>query len=286
MSKAKTEEEQKEAYNKAADDILSKYLTKDFDWKNVDFQLLTTMRYDPALYKGELPLLEAIYKEPLDDSFFFLLDNHVRRINLEREFFEFDKVGVLTSEILLKHLTEAMKGLGIDKVSPYRVRLSVDKEGEIHLELRGPVEFPINTDINCPITFVAHLDSQPTVISPFTSFKTTNRNAYDSAMKREIPEGSTNVDVLLYNTGGYITESSACNVAFQRLVKNPLTGKETLKWVTPPLSVGCIEGTVRKHLMDEGLIHEATVPVESLEDGETVLLFNAVRGLFKAKLAL
>ncbi|QPG75948.1 hypothetical protein FOA43_003334 [Brettanomyces nanus] len=270
----------------AAEMIVKKYLTEDFDYSKIDFSLLTTMRYDPSLYRGDLPLLDAIYQEPLDESFFFLIENHIRRINIARDFFEITDMGELTKKILLQHVTEAMKGLGLDKVSPYKVRILVDKQGQIHLDLVGPIDIPLNTSLDCATTFTAYLDTKPTVISPFTSFKTTYRKAYNNAKARTVPENTINTDVILYNTAGSITESSFCNVALQRSVKNPLTGQETMRWVTPPLSVGCIEGTFRKYLMDKEILYEAAVSVKSLKNGEVILLFNAVRGIIKAQLVL
>jgi len=274
-------------YKEVVDSIVTKYLSKSYDWENADFDLLTTMRYDPSLYNGKLELLDAIFEEPVDKSFFYLIDNHVRRINLGMKFFSFQDVGLLTREILLKHITEAMKQSDVDKLLPCKVRVLVDKTGQVKIDFRGPVDFPLNMNFRTPVTFTAYLDKEPTLVNPFTSFKTTNRTAYETAKERTlsgITSKSSKLDVILYNTAGNVTESTFCNVAFQRDVENQLTGEHSIKWVTPPLVSGCIEGTTRKYLMDNKLLYEQAIPVKSLRDGEEILLFNAVRGILKARL--
>lgn len=276
-------------YKQVVDNIVTKYLNENFDWEDKDFDLLTTMRYDPSLYRGNLALIDAIFEEPVDPSFFYLIDNHVRRINLGIRFFGFKDVGVMTRDILLKHITEAMKQSDMDKLSPCKVRVLVDKTGEVKLDFRGPVDFPLNLNFNTPVTFTAYLDKEPTFVNPFTSFKTTNRTAYETAKERTlsgITSKTPNLDVILYNTAGNVTESTFCNVAFQRDVKNTVTGQHSIRWVTPPLVSGCIEGTMRKNLMDSQLLYEQAISIKSIVDGEEILLFNAVRGILRAKLLL
>jgi 4-amino-4-deoxychorismate lyase len=123
------------------------------------------------------------------------------------------------------------------------------------------------------------LDTEPTTSSLFTSTKTTYRPHYDAARKRAnipplgfhaVPPQSD--EVLLYNEKDEITETSIRNIAFFR----------EGRWVTPPLSTGCLSGVVRRRLLEEGLILESNDKREltkhSVEHNEPILTFNAVEG--------
>ncbi|KAG8219589.1 putative aminodeoxychorismate lyase [Butyriboletus roseoflavus] len=115
------------------------------------------------------------------------------------------------------------------------------------------------------------------------SMKTTNRQAYDDARARVgvPPLGAPrprNItpnhldDVILFNPSGAIMESSICNVAFYRHGR----------WLTPPLTVGCIPGVFRRWLLENGRIHEAdglSISLDTIENNEWVLVFNGVTGV-------
>ena len=111
------------------------------------------------------------------------------------------------------------------------------------------------------------LDTQPTPSSPFTSFKTTSRAHYDAARERVgIKDRKEPREVILYNEEGEITESSLRNVSFWR---NGI-------WVSPPDSSGGLPGTVRRHLMDIGLLREGVIRKEDIQPGEWVMMSNGV----------
>jgi branched-subunit amino acid aminotransferase/4-amino-4-deoxychorismate lyase len=118
------------------------------------------------------------------------------------------------------------------------------------------------------------VDTEPTPSSGlFTSTKTTERTVYDAARARvglpHLP--STDADVILYNPSEHVTETSVSNVAFYR----------SHRWVTPPLSSGCLPGVTRRWLLRHKRIFEAEpeeFPKTSLRPGDWVLLFNSVHG--------
>lgn len=268
-----------------ADRVYQKNLADKFEWDNSQFELLSTMRYDPQLYTGGLPLIEAINEEVLHRSFFFLLKYHVKRLNDSRDFFEFNKVGHLTTKVLLEHVSKALEGLDELKFGPIRIQILVNDAGIFHIN-PTPALFPMNLNMDCPVTWTAYLDNEATLSTPFTSFKTSKRDAYNAARKRMIPEGSINTDVILVNTQGNISESSIANVALLRPAKNPVTEKMEMVWVTPPLADGCIEGCGRRWLMDADKLVESVISLKTVVDGETVLEFNAMRGVFKSQLVI
>ena len=106
--------------------------------------------------------------------------------------------------------------------------------------------------------------------------KTTNRKAYDDARTRTsipllgAPRDVSNHsdDVILFNSSGAIMETSICNIAFHR----------NGRWLTPPLTVGCISGVFRRWLLENGRIYEYTMSLDTIEDNEWVLVFNGVMG--------
>lgn len=111
------------------------------------------------------------------------------------------------------------------------------------------------------------LDTQPTTSSPFTSFKTTSRAHYDAARSRVgIISRTDPREVILYNDRGEITEGSFRNVSFWR----------GGKWVTPPGETGCLPGTVRRWLMENGLLHEQVIKKDDIKPGEWVMMSNGV----------
>ncbi|KIM88822.1 hypothetical protein PILCRDRAFT_95446 [Piloderma croceum F 1598] len=135
------------------------------------------------------------------------------------------------------------------------------------------------------------VDSQPTPSSIFTSTKTTNRAVYDTARTRAgvPPLSSTDSsippdppppsDVLLYNSENSITETSIYNVAFYR----------SNRWLTPPISTGCLPGVLRRWLLEQGRIYEADENLltrESIVEGECVLLVNGVQGCQLGRITL
>ena len=110
---------------------------------------------------------------------------------------------------------------------------------------------------------------EPTPRSPFTSYKTTVRDAYTAARQRlKIEQNPSSAEVILYNEDGEITEGSLRNVAFWR----------DGGWVTPPNQSGGIGGTIRRWMIEQGRVREQVVKTEELKEGEWVLLSNGVEG--------
>lgn len=134
------------------------------------------------------------------------------------------------------------------------------------------------------------MDTEPTPISIFTATKTTNRTAYDAARTRAgvpilsptdaVPlDPHAPSDVLLYNPEGLTMETSIYNVAFYR----------SNRWLTPPISTGCLPGVLRRWLLEQGRIYEADKQLltrENIVEGECVLLMNGVQGCRLGRITL
>lgn len=116
------------------------------------------------------------------------------------------------------------------------------------------------------------IDTQPTPSSVFTATKTTRRKHYDAARSRTnllpLLQATAAADVLLYNAEGEVTESSVSNIALYR----------NGKWLTPPLSTGCLKGVIRRWLLEHGLVEEAILLKDTIQAGDWILLSNAVSG--------
>lgn len=119
------------------------------------------------------------------------------------------------------------------------------------------------------------VDAQPTSSSEFTAFKTTYRDMYNEARSRAgIKSFQEPSEVLLVNTLGEIMEGSLTNVYFFR-------GE---RWVTPPLTSGGQDGTVRRWLLEHEMCQEEVVQADSIVDGESCYLSNGVRGLISGRI--
>lgn len=144
-----------------------------------------------------------------------------------------------------------------------RVRLMVDERGSVEVETEplidedGPVRLVVDTE---PV------DDR----SVFLFHKTTNRLVYDEAAGRHPAAG----DVVLVNRSGLATETTRANLAAR-------FGDE---WVTPPISDGCLPGTLRAELIHDGTLQERSIPVSLLQQADELAVINSLRGWRQAEL--
>lgn len=287
---------------------------------------------------------EIITNKKIPDSCFFLLPLHQKRLQFGADFFNWDFE--LSLDMLKKEIKSAMfntfkecekedkdgdkgnadkKGEEKEKVwnKAYKIRALVSKTGALKMEvsLASPRSDlfsgfkKVQNPRKDPVYDVV-VDTQSTMSSPFTSFKTTKREIYSTAREnnlrpplgkstkpgppitsdtvlslenpsspsspldaepRTYPSSSPMLqEVLLYNTRDEIMEGSITNVAFFR----------EGSWRTPPLGTGCLSGVVRHHLLTKQMVQEAVIPKKSLVNGEPVLLFNGVQGIVRGVLRL
>ncbi|GMM34492.1 aminodeoxychorismate lyase [Saccharomycopsis crataegensis] len=128
------------------------------------------------------------------------------------------------------------------------------------------------------LTYSLYLDTQPTPISMFTSFKTTYRPHYTQARSRALAnpnDYSIRQDVIMYNSAGQVMETSIANLAFKRQGK----------WITPQISSGGLCGVVRQMLITKCLVEEGNVLMKDVQIGEEVLFMNGVVGVARGVVA-
>lgn len=247
-----------------------------------DFNILSTIRYDPFLFDNFD--VQLVLNDPINshaENLFFLFHNHVERIRYTINYFKFGfEIGF--NQLLLK-LVEVVSQL--DYTQPYKLRVLISPQGHVKIEAY-PVEVRLNLiDGFQPIVnyvspiYRVYIDTEPIMISPFTSFKTTKRDQYSQARSRCLnPEDPSPQEVLLFNSNNNLTEGSITNVA----IKDPKQQeKNVVKWVTPMLSSGCLCGVVRHMLLSKGLVEERKIMIDEVHSGDEVLLFNGIVGVVK-----
>lgn len=240
------------------------------DSSKQNFELLSTIRYAPIDGKSEL----------CRDNF-FLFDYHFERLELELSYFDFGFT--LDQDVLLDKLIEVVQQA--DASQQLKVRLTIDHKGSMQITTT-PVPARSNLlDGLRPVeecetaTWDVFVDDRPVMISPFTSFKTTRRHHYTEARERQLAPNGSNQEVLVFNFNGDITEGSITNVAFNR-------PEGSDRWVTPPLSSGCLCGVMRSMLIHEGLVDVDNISRESIKDKEEILLMNGIHGVIKGVINL
>jgi para-aminobenzoate synthetase / 4-amino-4-deoxychorismate lyase len=200
----------------------------------MSFDLLETMRWTP-------------------DNGFFLLDRHLNRLARSASHFDY---GYQRQDIQL-----ALEQAVASSAAPQRVRLLLTHGGTVRIE-STPLE-PITTPARVALA-LAPIDPNDV----FLYHKTTNRMTYSQARRPEFD------DVILWNPGGQVTESTLANIVAE------IDGRR----LTPPVLCGLLAGTFREQLLDEGAIEEGIISIDQLRTAARVWLVNSVREWWPAVL--
>lgn len=217
--------------------------------------------------KPEFSLLETILWTPEDG--FYLKDKHIARLLDSATYFDFpistmnqwssdphDSEDVSSPPLPEKVIEAYMEGISSTFTSPQRVRLLLDKQGNLHSESipYQPVEKILQ----------ARLAREPVHSQDvFLFHKTTFRAIYEHA-RADFPDCD---DVLLYNERKELTEFTIGNLVVE------LEGK----FFTPPIECGVLAGTFRAHLLETGQITERVLSIDDLQDCTAIFRVNSVR---------
>jgi para-aminobenzoate synthetase / 4-amino-4-deoxychorismate lyase len=212
----------------------------------------STDEYSEALLKAcvlmdhpkEFFLLETMLWTPADG--YFLQEKHIDRMADSAEYFDF----LFSRGRFLSHL----KKLSIDFDTPQRVRVVLDRSGDITTEAKA---FKKKEGI-----FNVRLAEKPIDSNdPFVFHKTTRREMYPLIEQDDVD------DILLYNEKGELTEFTTGNLVVEM----------DHELFTPPTSCGLLAGTFRAHLLEAGKIKERVIQKEELPKCSAIFLVNSVR---------
>ncbi len=199
----------------------------------------------------------------------FLWDLHFDRLSKGIKTFHID--GKLTKKRLEKDIVQCCNQTGSPDL---KIRITVFPESSF------------NRSLNCLLE-VSHIDPPPQVVKKITttlfadeikpiditsSSKSGNRNIYTQASQFAAKNGAD--DSFIMNELGNIIEATISNVFI--ISQGYLT--------TPPVTDGCVDGTMRRHLIDQFdsdkiEYQERSITVQMLENADEVFLTNAVRGI-------
>lgn len=204
-----------------------------------DFELLETMLWVP-------------------ESGFFLLDEHLGRIQASATYFDF----AFDQAAIREALAQLEKRLPAQR---HRIRLLLRRDGEVR-----STETPVTPGHVVPEQRIVMAREPVRIDSPFIYHKTTRRDVYEQAIQLA-DEGD---DVLLWNEDGFITETSIANVVVR------IDGEH----YTPPVECGLLAGTYRAWLLQKGEIKERKIHISELAPESELTLINSVRGEYPARL--
>ena len=198
------------------------------------------------------------------DGDWWWLDRHLQRMADSAEYFGY----VFDRDAALARCRAAVAG----EFGPRRVRLVLARTGSLSASVddSAPDEVPLGPGGSGDPLRLA-IDPEPVLSTDtFLYHKTTLRRPYEGRLSRYERAD----DVLLVNERGEVTESTVCNLAAF------IDGR----WVTPPLTSGCLPGIARSVLLDRGLVTESILTVDDVVNAESLGLVNSVRGWRGAEL--
>jgi len=196
---------------------------------------------------SEFQLLESLL---LDNGDYFLLDEHIKRLENSARYFGFPFDGKRLKKTLNEYCGSNQHGL-------VKVRLLLEKDGAFMIEGQ-----PITQQENVLKVSIAKEPVDKSNI--FLYHKTTNREIYSTFQKQKLPEV---FDILLWNQEGELTEFTNGNVVLE------LGG---ILW-TPPVKSGLLAGTFRDRLVEKGEIQEKVLTHSDLKSASKIWFINSVR---------
>ncbi|WP_169309321.1 aminotransferase class IV [Desulforhopalus sp. IMCC35007] len=222
----------------------------------------------------ELQLFETILWSK--GSGFFLLDEHLRRLQNGARFFKFS----VDLEKVIIELENKSEGFSTEN---QRVRLVLEKDGRISVlatpwELPPFLTLPLAEDaLQRPaVQRIRFADAPVSDSGPFRSYKTTCRPEYDSEYRRVVKRGE--LDAIFCNVRGEVTEGCISNII---ILKDGI-------YFTPPLSCGILPGVMRAQLLARSQssppLLEQVLTRGDVEKADAVFICNSVRGVVRVTL--
>ncbi len=183
----------------------------------------------------------------------WLLEQHMRRLRSSARYF-----GITLSEAEIHELLDTVPDDG-----DLRVRLLVSERGRPSIEIH-----PLGRSSG--IVGLA-IDTVAVDRSDVLRFhKTLRRGPYEEAAARH--PGAD--DVILVNELREAVETTIANLAV----------KIGDRWFTPPIDSGCLPGTYRRELLEQGDVCERRLSIDEVAAADDLAVINSVQGWRSAKL--
>ena len=177
--------------------------------------------------------------------------------HLDRLLAGLSRIGISLSEDLASAVAT------VARTAPHPIaRMRITVTAETRLITVSPYQPPSGK-----VSAILLLDPWIHSRSPLAGLKTLSYQANRLALKRAEAEGA--FEALLLNERGRLVEGSRSNV----IVSLP----DGL--FTPPAEDGCLPGTVRRRLLERGVIAERSLAPEDLHAAGEVLLTNSLIGV-------
>jgi branched-subunit amino acid aminotransferase/4-amino-4-deoxychorismate lyase len=234
-----------------------------------------------AWWNGRLLPLEEILLDPADAGFLFgdglfetLRVNAGRprdvSAHLDRLLAGLRRLGIALPEdrCTLGHAVSQVAKAAPQPVA--RLRLTVSRGGSAgptRLIMASPYEPPAadlyRTGVAAILLPEPRIDSR----SPLAGLKSLSYQANRLALQAAEARGA--YEALLLNEHGRLAEGSRCNLAL--VLPDGI--------FTPPESEGCLPGTVRRRLLEKGVLRERPLTLDDLAGASGLLLMNSLIGV-------
>ena len=187
----------------------------------------------------------------------FLLDEHLQRLKEAAEFFLF----VFDVTKILSALSKELAAL--HKTRDYKVRLTISKWGKQKVEVSQIADTLKKFKIALS---KIKIDSE----NSFYYFKTTNRELYNSELKKITAQGFD--EVIFFNEKDELCEGSFTNIFLK--IKD--------EWFTPPVNCGLLNGVYRQYILEnDSKATERILFQNDLLEADEIVLTNSVRKTIK-----
>jgi para-aminobenzoate synthetase/4-amino-4-deoxychorismate lyase len=224
--------------------------------------------------QDEFQLFETILWS--NDSGYFLLPEHLRRLQNGARFFKFS-LDIETVKIEL----EEKSFLFSERYQ--RVRLVLEKDGRISITATACVA-PAFLTLPLPESAMKRPADQRIRFAElpicdggaYRHYKTTCRSEYDTEYRKVVERGE--LDAVFCNSGGEVTEGCISNII---ILKDGI-------YSTPPVSCGILPGVMRAFLLaqprNSAHLCERLLTRADVENADAVFICNSVRGVVRVTL--
>lgn len=207
------------------------------------------------------------------------LDYHIERLNKGIKILKLESSKPFDASFIRQHVTQLVKMNNLQ--GPVRIRLNVFREGGgLYSPETNKAAFLIEAEAlnvlvnshNSAGIIIDIFKDHKKPINDFSQIKSNNALLYVMAGIYRKSHGFD--EVILLNENGLLCEASGSNVF--------IWYRNTL--YTPALSEGCVDGVMRKVVMEVALknnipVIEAQINPEILNEAEELFITNAVHGL-------